>query len=85
MKLNELIYQKILFGERISSYKLYEEYWYVVKFNEQTNIHYTIKQVSNSRQFLWFLAAIYYSPKFKCETRSFKVWSSIEEEKTLIT
>jgi len=80
MQLKEIIYQKILFGERIASYKLYDEFWYVVKYNEQTNIHYTIKRVSNSRTFMWYLAATSFQPKFKCQTEKFTMWSTIDNK-----
>lgn len=78
MKLSTQVYMKILFGERIERYKLYDEFWYVVKWNEQTNIHYTIKGADHKRTFLWYLAATSYKPKFRCETQSITVISPLE-------
>lgn len=78
MTLSNEIYNKILFQERIANYKLYDEYWYVVKWNDQTFIHFTIKRISNSRRFLWYLAASTFAPKFRCQTQEFTMWSTID-------
>lgn len=76
MKMTEIIYQKILFEERIANYKLYDEFWHVVKYNEQTNIHFTMKRVSNSQKIYYYLAATSYSPKFRCQTQELTLWSN---------
>jgi hypothetical protein len=77
MTLNQLVYEQILFAERIANYKLYDEFWHVVKYNDQTNIHFTMKRVSHSQKIYWYLAATSYSPKFRCQTQEFTLWSNI--------
>ena len=80
MTLKETIYEKILFQERVANYKIYDEYWHVIKYNEQTYIHFTMKRVSNSMRFLFYLAASTLAPKWRAQTQEFKVYSTIDEQ-----
>lgn len=67
--LKEIVYEKILSGDRVSSYIIYQEYWYVIKWNQQTYIHYTAKTSFNKITFLWYLSASIEPAKFMTENK----------------
>lgn len=73
MTLKELVLGKILNGERVSCYKIYDEFWYVVTWNRQTYIHYTQKMTEGSVKFLWYLSASILAPKWKAQTELIEV------------
>lgn len=77
MTLKEMIYQKIITGLRISSYKTFDEFWYVIQWNKQTYIHYTFKVGQGRAKFLWYLSASILAPKWKAQTESFEIQSTI--------
>lgn len=73
MTLKQIIYRQITEGERMAAYQFYEEIWYVVKWNQQTYIHYTMKINEAGLKILYYLSANTYSPKWKCQTQEIKL------------
>jgi hypothetical protein len=71
--LKQMVFEKIVNGERVSCYKIYDEYWYVVIWNKQTYIHYTQKLTEGSVKFLWYLSANILAPKWKAQTQQIEV------------
>lgn len=67
MTLKEMVYQKIVSDERVASYELYGEIWYVAKWNRQTYIHYTRRTSYNMLKYCWYLSSNLYPAKWKCQ------------------
>lgn len=69
MTLKEMIYLKIIEGERVASYKIYGEFWYVVRWNKSTYIHYTRKTSYNMLKYNWYLSSNLYPMKWRVQTQ----------------
>lgn len=68
MTLREMVYATIFHGKRISCYKTYDEYWYVILWHTRTYIHYSFKLGHGQAKILWFLSNSVLCPKWKCQT-----------------
>lgn len=73
MTLNEVIYNAIYTRQRISCYKLYDEFWYVIKWNKSAYVHYTIKQGYSKSKFLWFISGSILSPGWKASSNAMEL------------
>lgn len=73
MTLNQLIYNAIFEKERVSAYKIYEEFWYVIRWNKQTFIHYTYRQSKGTIIIHYYLCASILAPKWPCQTQELTV------------
>jgi len=79
MTLKEMIYQKIVEGERICSYKIYGEFWYVVKWNKQIYVHYTRRTSFNKLKYLWYLSANETPARFRCQTQELQIETMLKK------
>lgn len=70
-----MVYRCIVENNRVSCYKVYEEFWYVIQWNKQTYIHYTIKESPGSIKVLWYLSASILAPKWKAQTQELKFYN----------
>lgn len=68
-----MVYNAIINNERVASYKIFDEFWHVVKWNKQTYIHYTTKHKPLKAQFYWYLSASTLAPKWKAQTELIEV------------
>lgn len=80
MTLYKAIYDKIFAEQRVSSYKIYEEYWYVVTWNKQTYIHYTYRQRHGKISIHWYFCSSILPPKWPVQTDELIVFTPQEKK-----
>lgn len=73
MTLQQMVYNAILHNDRVAAYKVFDEIWYVVKWNKQTYIHYTTKHHNTKAQFYWYLSASTLAPTWRAQTELIEV------------
>ena len=67
MTFKEIAYKKIIEGERVASYRLYDQFWYVVQWNEKVYIHYRVTTKKRSIIFSYYICDSKLSPKWPAQ------------------